>query len=172
MRSSKTSSFGTCTHPPLPLSLQVREDAAPDGEGGGYGRVHEGLGGVLHEAVLGDLRQHLSHGGELLLIRVERHAVEAAVVFLERHVIARGGGCGGNLDADRGGDDGGAAALALLRGRSRNGDGAAAEGGARSRGDAAARGDARASRDARSETCWGWVDREKGGFFFRGSVTR
>ena len=82
--------------------LQIGEDAATDGESGRDGGVHERLGRVLHEAVLGDLGQHLSHGGKFLLVGFERHAVQTAVVLLFGHVTARRRG---NFDANRGGND-------------------------------------------------------------------
>ena len=85
-----------------------RGEAQADGDGGGHRGVHQGLGGVLDEAVLGDLVQHLGHGRELLLLRVQRLAVHAGVVLLRRvrvRIARRGGdGAGG----DRGGDDDGA----------------------------------------------------------------
>mmetsp|Transcript_1912 Transcript_1912/g.7188 ORF Transcript_1912/g.7188 Transcript_1912/m.7188 type:complete len:465 (-) Transcript_1912:39-1433(-) len=81
-------------------------EAEADGDGGGNRGVHEGLGGVLDEAVLGDLVQYLGHGGKLLLLRVERLTVHAGVVLLRRVRVTRRGrdGAGG----DRRGDDDGA----------------------------------------------------------------
>ena len=58
--------------------VEVREDAASDRERGGDGGVHQGLGGVLDEAVLGDLAEHLGHAGEGLLVGVQGGALEAS----------------------------------------------------------------------------------------------
>ena len=75
----------------------VQRQAEADGDGGGNSGVHED-GGVLDEAVLGDLVQYLGHGGKPLLLRVERLAVHAGVVLLRRGGVTRRGrdGAGGD----------------------------------------------------------------------------
>ena len=54
-------------HASLMGDVEAREDAAADGHGGGDGGVHQGLGGVLDEAVLGNGGEDFSAGGELVL---------------------------------------------------------------------------------------------------------